>query len=58
MEVGQIVFNFIIKSKGDIRSVTKKKLDCINHALGTMPIGRQLAHCETQLLSSIVSQFL
>ena len=41
-----------------IRGVTKKKLDCINHALGTMPIGKPLAHHETQLLSSIVLQFL
>ena len=36
----------------------KKKLDCINHALGTMPIGKPLAHREMQLLSYIVLQFL
>ena len=41
-----------------IQGVTKKKQDCINHAVGTMPIGKPLAHRETQLLSSIVSQFL
>ena len=42
----------------DIRGVTKKKPDCINYALGTMPIGKPLAHRETKLLSSIVLQFL
>ena len=31
----------------------KKKPDCINHAVGTMPIGKPLAHRETQLLNSI-----
>ena len=41
-----------------IRVVTKKKPDCINHAVGTMPIGKPLAHRETQLLSSVVLQFL
>ena len=38
--------------------MTKKKLDCINHAVGTMPIGKPLAHHEAQLLSSVVLQFL
>ena len=42
----------------NIRGLTKKKSDCFNHALGTMPIGKPLAHCKTQLLSSIVLQFL
>ena len=32
-----------------IQRVTKKKLNCINHALGTMPIDKPLAHRETQL---------
>ena len=41
-----------------IRGVTKKKPNCINQALGTMPIGKPLAHRETQLLSSIGLQFL
>ena len=41
-----------------IQDVTKKKPDCINHALGTMPIDKPLAHHETQLISSIVLQFL
>ena len=36
----------------------KKKLDCINHAVGTMPIGKPLADCETQLFSSIVLEVL
>ena len=40
-----------------IDEVRQKKPDCINHALGTMPIGKPLAHRETQLLSSIVLQF-
>ena len=41
-----------------IQGVKKKKLHCINHALGTMPIGQQFAHYETQFLSFIVLQFL
>ena len=42
----------------NIQGMTKKKLDRINHSLGTMPIGKPLAHCETQLLNFIVLQFL
>ena len=41
-----------------LQGVTKNKPDCINHTLGTMPISKPLAHCETQLLNSIVLQFL
>ena len=41
-----------------LQGVTKKKPDCINHALGTIPINKPLAHREIQLLSSIVLQFL
>ena len=53
--------NFILELKSTnavIQGVTKKKPDCINHALGTMPIGKLLAHRKTQLLSFIVLQFL
>ena len=38
---------------GYLRGATRKKPDCINHALGTIPIGKPLAHRETQLFSSI-----
>ena len=41
----------------DIQGVTKKKLDCFNNALGTMPIGKPLGHCNTQLLSYVVLHF-
>ena len=41
-----------------MRGVIKKKPDSINHAPGTMPIGKPFAHRETQLLSSNVLQFL
>ena len=40
-----------------VQGVTKKKPDCINHAFGTMAIGKPLAHRETQLLNSIGLQF-
>ena len=43
---------------GYIRGVTKKQPDCINHAVGTMLIGKPLAQRETQLPSSIVLQFV
>ena len=49
---------FFLKGILDIlQGVTRKKPDCINHALGTMPIGKPLAHRETQILSSIALQF-
>ena len=52
------VYNCKKKCLFHIQGVTKKKPDYINHTLGTMPISKPLIHFETQLLSSIVLQFL
>ena len=53
----QVVLFSSIKPYVTVRDVTKKKPDCINHALGTKPIGKSRGHRKIQLLSYVGLQF-
>ena len=49
----QMVYDISNIANTCLRGVTKKKSNCINHAFGTMPVGKPLGHRKNNFLAML-----